>query len=178
MNGTIIQKGQVSPDKLNIGILVEKLDRGAVGRLAADLAKALAEDFNTFVILLNRRESIGHATGTILDLQGGTAAFGLKLTQSSARINILIKDYGLEAVISIGDRANTVNGLYNHASPSAACVLKNGESSRLNPLGFFTGRMKKDAMKKADKVVRLTGADDPARVRKCCQAVKELISGR
>ncbi|MBQ8151781.1 MAG: hypothetical protein IJ070_03340 [Firmicutes bacterium] len=178
MNGTIIQKGQVTPDKLNIGILVEKLDRGAEGRLAADLAKALAEDFNTFVILLNRRESAGHAPGTIVDLQGGTAAFGLKLTQSSARINILIKDYGLEAVISIGDRANTVNGLYNHSCPSAVCLFKTEESSRLNPFIFFAGRMTKDAIQKADKIVGLTGADDPARVRKCCQAVKELISGR
>ena len=185
MIGEVIQQGRVSPEKKNVGFLVEKLDESAAGRLVAALSYELAGEFNTFIIVCNRRESGKPASGTVLDLNGGMAMVGLKLTKSSAQINRMIKEYDIELLVSAGQRGNVINGLYNHSCTSAACVFTGakgaGASSGVvsGTAARFRKRMLSDALKEADYMIRLNSAAAGGTLQTnleiCADSIRDLI---
>lgn len=130
MLGEVVQNGTLDPGKKNIGLYLGKITGSDFEKSISELAGMLAGRYNVFIIASGVKGTGFSAPGTILDTSRGMDAVGLKLTRSAMVINRIVKEYSLDAVVSLNGRTNTTNGLYNTSCLSLLYVRSIKGSSR------------------------------------------------
>ena len=131
MIGEVIQRGATDPAKRNIGLYIGRIKGSEFEKSVAELARILGGRYNVFIISSDVKGTGYSAPGTIIDISRGMDAAGLKLTRSSMVVNRVIKEYDLDALVSLSGKTNIANGLYNHSCISALYVRSIKGNSRL-----------------------------------------------
>ena len=121
-------------NKRKIGLFVGKLAGGGAERVVSRLSLCLSDYYDIYILLYNTKTIDYDYNGTIIDLAQNASCFPLMAVRAVKNINRVIKEHGIELVISLCDFPNTVNGLFNHSSIHVFSIRAHFQKNVSTPL--------------------------------------------